>query len=97
MSFRERIMEVLLNTNEPLTAEQIAVMAGLDPSQSREVYEHLRHIAKTVRAKYGKVLYMQPAECRKCGYVFNSDKPKKPSKCPRCGSTWIEPPRFIIK
>lgn len=97
MSVRERILEVLLNSDEPLTVDQIATLAGMDPRQKNEVYEHIKHIAKTVRTKYGKVLYMQPATCRKCGYVFNSNKPRKPSKCPKCNSTWIEPPRFIVR
>ncbi len=98
MSFREKILELLMNSDEPLSVDDIARELGMDPRESREIYRHLEHIAKTARAKYGKTLLMEPPTCRKCGYVFrNLKKPRKPSKCPKCGSEWIEPPKFIIK
>jgi predicted Zn-ribbon and HTH transcriptional regulator len=98
LSFRERIMELLMTSSEPLSVNEIARILEIDPSQSWEIYDHLEHIARTVRAKYGKLLLMDPPYCKKCGYVFKDlKKPKKPSRCPRCGSEWIEPPRFIIK
>lgn len=65
----------------------------------RNVYEHLTYIAKSVwsRSQGREVLLMEPPVCKKCGYVFKDlNKPKKPSKCPRCKSEWISPPRFII-
>ncbi|MEM2810799.1 MAG: transcriptional regulator, partial [Candidatus Korarchaeum sp.] len=43
-------------------------------------------------------LLMEPPQCRKCGYIFKDlKKPRKPSKCPKCGSEWISPPRFTIR
>ncbi len=98
MSIREKILEILMLTKDPLSVDDIARELDLGPRESREIYNHLEHVARTVRAKYGKTLMMQPPYCRKCGYTFNNLKrPKKPSKCPKCGSEWIEPPRFIIK
>ncbi len=98
MSLRERILELLLAVEEPLSIDDIARDLGLDPRMTNEIYGHLEHIAKTVKRKYGKTLMMEPPRCRRCGYIFSSlRKPKKPSKCPKCGSEWIEPPRFIIK
>lgn len=88
---------MLEETNNPLRAEDIAQTVGLNVF---EVYEHLTHIAKTIRrqSKNAKALFMMPSKCRKCGYIFSDiDKPKKPSRCPKCKSEWIEPPRFIIK
>jgi|UniRef100_A0A7J2U5Y4 predicted Zn-ribbon and HTH transcriptional regulator len=96
-SIRQRITKMLSEIEEPLTAEDIARMFEIDVN---EVYEHLEHIAKSIRRMYSgkKALVMVPPRCRKCGYIFKDlEKPKKPSKCPRCKSEWIEPPRFIIK
>ena len=97
-TLRERIMKVLEDSHSFLTVDEIKVLVGEELSNS-EIYEHLRHIAKSIRRSSGgkKVLLMKPPTCRKCGYVFKDlSKPRKPSKCPRCRSEWIEPPAFKI-
>ncbi len=97
---RERIIKVLMESRTPLTAKEIAELVGLDPVRSeREVYEHLRHIAKTLKRRHGgrAVLYMIPPVCRNCGYVFRDlQEPRRPSRCPKCRSQRIEPPKFYI-
>jgi len=93
-TIRERMIKLLESTETPLSAREIAFELGLE--SERVVYEELKHVAKTIRRK-GKTLYVQPAYCKKCGFVFKSAQIKKPSKCPRCRSQWIEPPRFIIR
>lgn len=96
-SLRERIAKLLENSREPLTAEDIARFFEIDID---DVYLHLAHIAKSVRrlSRGKKYLFMIPPRCRKCGFLFKDlDKPKKPSRCPRCKSEWIEPPRFTIR
>lgn len=98
MSQRERILEILMSSQEPLSVDDIARQLELDPRESKEIYDHLEHVARTARAKYGRTLLMEPPQCRKCGYVFRDlRKPRKPSKCPKCGSEWISPPRFTIR
>ncbi|MEL9940211.1 MAG: transcriptional regulator [Ignisphaera sp.] len=95
-SIRERIARFLEEAREPVSADEIANIFELDV---KDVYIHLEHIAKSIRRKSGnrKALLMVPPRCRKCGYVFKDlEKPKKPSRCPKCKSEWIEPPRFII-
>ena len=97
-TLRRRIMKLLEECNTPLTVEQIVLLLDVDLNPS-EIYEHLRHIAKTIRRISGgrKVLVMRPPVCRKCGYVFKDlDRPRKPSKCPKCHSEWIVPPAFKI-
>ncbi|MEM1618476.1 MAG: transcriptional regulator [Desulfurococcaceae archaeon] len=97
-TIRERIMRILESTKTPLTASEIANMLGNNTSPE-DVYEHLAHVAKTIRAKsHGrKVLVMEPPVCKKCGFVFKDiKKPKKPSRCPKCKSEWIASPRFMI-
>lgn len=99
-TIRERIIKILMETKEPLDAYTIALEVGLDPNISeKEVYEHLTHIAKTIRrqSKGKLLLYMIPPQCRNCGYVFKDlRKPRKPSRCPRCKSQRITPPLFKI-
>ncbi len=99
-TLRERIVEVLEKSSRPLTAREIAVLVGLEPQQAEDlVYECISHIAKTLWRKSGgrRRVYMVPPRCKDCGYVFTSlDKPRRPSKCPRCKSQRIEPPRFYI-
>ena len=96
---RQRIIRLLSSVDHPMSVNEIAKELGLPPEESRAVYKHLEHVAKTLNRMYGGslALLMEPPMCRKCGYVFrNLKKPRKPSRCPRCGSEWIEPPRFII-
>jgi len=41
---------------------------------------------------------MVPPTCKTCGYVFKDlDRPKRPSRCPRCRSERISSPLFIIQ
>ena len=43
-------------------------------------------------------LKIVPAECGKCGFVFETrNKIKKPGKCPKCKGTYIEQPLFSAK
>ncbi len=97
---RRRIMKLLEETDTPLTVNEIVAILDLNLTPT-EVYGHLRHIARTVRRSSGgrKALLMKPPVCRSCGYVFSdmTGRPRKPSKCPKCHSEWIEPPAFIIR
>lgn len=94
---RERIARILRENLEPLTAEDIITLLGSTDLKPKDVYEHLKHIAKSVRAKSHDVLVMVPPSCRSCGFTFtNLDKPKKPTKCPKCKSERITPPAFKI-
>jgi len=98
VTLRERIIKLLMECEEPLTASEIATALGVNADEV-DIYEHLRHIAKTVRrlSNNKMMLYMIPPRCRLCGYVFKDiDRPRKPSKCPVCKSERIEDPRFKI-
>ncbi len=98
-TLREKIKNLLIKTHKPLTVDEIASELDVEKIDVKIIYEHLRHVAKTIRreSKGSLMLYMLPPKCRNCGYVFkNLSKPKKPSKCPRCGSQRIDPPKFII-
>lgn len=97
MSRRERIIELLSASSEPLDASQIAAALGLGPHEVKTVYEDLEHVAKSLRAS-GMTLLMVPPTCKSCGFTFKDLKrPRKPSKCPRCRSERISSPRFIVR
>mgnify|MGYP000551247459 CR=1 FL=1 len=99
-TLREKIMKLLSETKEPLSVDEICCILNLPLSERDRVYESLIHIAKTIRrqSKGKKQLLMVPPQCRNCGFIFkNLNKPKKPSKCPKCKSQRIDPPKFIIK
>lgn len=62
----------------------------------KEVYEHLYHIRKSID-KQNYVFVIEPAECKKCGFIFKKrEKLKKPGKCPLCRSESIKEPLFSI-
>ncbi|BDB99179.1 transcriptional regulator [Saccharolobus caldissimus] len=94
LTTREKIFLLLSYSDEPLSAREI--MRRLDIRKEKEVYEHLEHLAKSGKRK-DYVLIMIPARCKSCGYVFRSEKIKRPSKCPICKSEKIESPKFLIR
>jgi predicted Zn-ribbon and HTH transcriptional regulator len=93
LTTREKIFFLLEETDKPLTARQIKEILHLD--SEKDVYEHLRHVALSAKRKGYKLVVQYPM-CSNCGFVFD-DKLAKPSRCPRCGSTKIAPPRFLIR
>ncbi len=93
-TIRERMVKLLSETKTPLSAKEIAFELGIE--DERMVYEELKHVMKSIK-RTGKRLYVQPAYCKKCGFVFKQNLFRKPSRCPRCKSQWIEPPRYIIR
>jgi predicted Zn-ribbon and HTH transcriptional regulator len=40
---------------------------------------------------------ISPAQCRKCRFEFGTDKLRKPSRCPKCKSTWLTEPLIQIR
>ncbi|MHA1930884.1 MAG: transcriptional regulator [Candidatus Thorarchaeota archaeon] len=92
---RERIEEMLSQTESPLSAQNLCDM--LDIKSRSLVYEDIEHITKSIRNK-GKELLMSPASCGKCNFVFKDrKKAKRPSRCPKCRSEWILSPGFLIR
>ena len=88
---RQRIAELL--RGEELTAHEISQRAAV---REREVADHLRHLEHTL-AQAGERLRTLPPECVSCGFVFEArQKHSRPSRCPRCKSERLWPPRFRI-
>ncbi|WP_461864820.1 transcriptional regulator [Thermococcus sp.] len=93
MTRRQKIINLLEERDYSIS--ELAVMLEMRGKGSKKIIvDDLKAIAKTLKRE-GKVLLVQPAVCRKCGFVFSPDI-HVPSKCPKCKSSWIEEPRFKI-
>ena len=90
-TLRQQMM-ALLDGSEQSAAELAAALR----IKEKEVCEHLAHISRSLSAA-GLKLNIRPAECRNCGFVFADRKRfTRPSRCPRCKSTYLEVPLFGI-
>ncbi len=64
--------------------------------REKELLDHLEHVARSAKVKNSLEIY--PAMCLKCGFVFKKRKRlASPSRCPKCRSERIAPPRFRLK
>jgi predicted Zn-ribbon and HTH transcriptional regulator len=89
--FRKDLIPLLLNN--PLSVTRIARVVVASP---RDIEADVQHFLKSLRhTEYSVVI--TPAECRKCGFAFGTDKLRKPSKCPECQSTWLVEPTIEVR
>ncbi len=97
-SRRERIIEILKNSDRPLSVNELAAFLGLNPREAKSLYEDLGHVAKTIYRKSGgrEYIAMIPPRCLSCGFVFKDlGRLRRPSRCPKCKSERIAPPSFM--
>jgi len=91
-TLRHAILAVL-SSGDPVSALEIS---GAVRIPEREVYAHLEHVRKTLRAT-GRRLAVIPAECGGCGFVFHKrERLTKPGKCPVCRGSHISEPLFSL-
>ncbi|MCY0860456.1 MAG: transcriptional regulator [Sulfolobaceae archaeon] len=94
LTTREKLFLLLSTSSKPLTSREI--MRKLDIRREKELYEHLNHLALSLkRTEFTLIVF--PPRCANCGYVFSLEKIKKPSRCPKCKSQKIIPPMFLIR
>ena len=90
-TLRQQIVALLVESE--LSPAELASALRI---REKEVSEHLAHISRSLSAA-GKKLNMRPSACRKCGYVFTGrTRFTRPSRCPRCKSTYLDEPLFHI-
>ena len=88
--FRKDLIPMLLD--RWMTVNEISREAE---QPGKETADDLEHLLKSLKhTEY--VAEIAPATCRKCGFEFDKDKLRKPSKCPKCKETWISEPRIRI-
>ena len=86
---RGRILQALRDA--PLTAREISQQASVP---ERDVAEHLRHLEHSLAHGHERFQTIA-AHCVPCGFVFTErERHQRPSRCPRCKSERISPPRF---
>lgn len=72
----------------PASAGELSAELGLSEKQVREELDSLRRQVDLV---------ITPPRCGKCGFEFTGRRrTRKPGKCPKCRSTYIEEPLFSI-
>lgn len=71
----------------------VAEIAREEQMRPREVEDELEHLFRSVRRAGGQVR-VEPARCRKCGFIFSEETLGKPSRCPECRGTWITEARI---
>jgi hypothetical protein len=76
------------------TARELSAEVSI---REREVAQHLEHLARSL-PREGAELVVEPARCVPCGFAFRKrDRLAAPSRCPKCRSERIEPPRFHVE
>jgi transcriptional regulator len=89
---REALRAVLVEG--PASARDLSERVGI---RERDVAEHLEHLARSLAAR-GERLAVEPATCLACGYAFRGRaRLTRPSACPRCRATRIDPPVFRVE
>lgn len=90
-TLRQQIVALL--QQRAVTAKDLSMAIGMPEKQ---VYDHLEHIRRSFHQQ-GKPLRIEPARCKKCGFVFEKrQRFHKPGKCPVCRGQTIEEPRFSL-
>ena len=84
--FRRDLIPLLLD--KKLSLSEIARAAHEKP---KDIIDALTHLAKSSKHS-DYILEVTPAECRKCGFEFSTEKFSRPGKCPKCRATWIYEP-----
>ena len=86
---RQRIADALRDA--PATATDLAADLAVPTPQ---VYDHLRHVA---RSTDDEELLVAPPQCRDCGFDGFDDPLNAPSRCPECKSENVAEPTFTIE
>jgi len=88
---RQKIIRLL--EEEERDARELSQRVGI---KEKEVYEHLAHIARTMKARKKK-LSVLPFSCLSCGFVFEERRRfTRPGRCPKCKDSRVEYPLYRI-
>ena len=92
-TIRQQIMHAI--TGARCSARDLAHRIGIP---EREVEDHLAHIGKSVARDRNGRFVLEPSICQDCEFVFRGrTRLTRPSRCPKCRSEAISPPRFGIE
>ena len=91
MAYRKHLIEIL--SAGPRTASSLARELKLD---RKDVAEDLAHMVRSARAA-GHVVIVEPARCKRCGFVFDESRLTRPGKCPSCRGTRLFEPLIRVE
>ena len=92
LTVRQKIIELL--SSAEMEARNLSQELGI---REKEVYDHLPHVAQSVKAEKKKLI-VNPSRCLRCGFVFEDRKRyTRPSRCPKCRRSHLQNPRFQIR
>ena len=83
VTFRRDLVALL--TSQPRSVSSLARELGVG---RRDMEADLRHAIRSAQAA-GHHVVVEPARCKQCGFVFDSDRLSKPGKCPQCRGSRI--------
>lgn len=90
-TIRQSIIDLL--EQEELNAIDISQTLSI---REKEVYEHLAHISRTLKAKQQKLI-VNPYCCLNCGYEFTGRQQfTRPGRCPNCKGGHIKMASYRI-
>ncbi len=88
---RQDIIELM--KDRPVTPFELS---GILRVSEREAAFHLEHALESASGRF--TVEVEPAHCRSCGFVFRDRKKvTKPSRCPRCKATRVEPATYMLR
>ena len=90
-SLRQEIIRLI--GEREMSARELSQILSI---RERDVYDHMYHIEKTVKASEEELFIIQ-SHCLKCGFTFkNRKRISPPSRCPICKGEHIADPVFRI-
>lgn len=90
-TIRQEIINLL--SDYEMDARELSQELGV---REKEVYEHLAHVARSVKAEKKKLI-IHPSRCLQCGFAFEDRKRfTRPGRCPKCRQTHLQSPRYRI-
>jgi beta-phosphoglucomutase family hydrolase len=89
--FRKDLIEML--SQGPTSVARLARLLEVHP---KDVEQDIKHFLKSLKRSAYRIV-VSPAQCRKCGFTFRTQKLRKPAKCPVCHGSWIEEPTLHVE
>ena len=91
MTARKDLPDLLME--QPRSVSWLARELGV---RRGDVEDDLRHAIRSARAG-GRQVFVVPARCRACGFVFDDERLSKPGKCPACRGTRLYEPQISVR
>jgi predicted Zn-ribbon and HTH transcriptional regulator len=89
---RKRLVDALREA--PATPRELSKRLGVPASV---VYDHARHVARSLENESAERLLVAPPECKQCGFSGFDDPLSAPSRCPECKGERLSEPQLVVE